>query len=290
MTRVGSLFFQPPSRQNAPRSDLPASSITTLHCSLPTHNSRQLHGTDRHHLSLHLLDGRATGRCGKGSSSSDSLPSSLSTLFQDPSSPHNLPELLGTIYEDPETANLTIKVTPSSSIPSIVGDRSSDVRFSDLRPELSFPLRPLEPSNLGAGLTVPPPDATKGVEALWVQLTFIEGGFVIHLRLHCWIAGADSAARFDEVWFERARLLATGSMIGDDTDGLLLKCMVRFHDRQQLTNTLASNTSVQLDHPDLLHVPGGRRVWAGIDLPPIVLLIIIRFHTFLMTYLPFLLP
>lgn len=223
------------------------------------------------------------------------LSQSLTTFFQSPEpSAYNLPELLGTIYEDPKTGYLTVKITPDSSVPFIVKDRSSQARFSDLRPKQGFPLRPLKPSIFGQSVTAPPPDATKGVAALWVQLTFIDGGFVVHLHIHHWIAGASSAAKLVEAWFERARLMArtadTNNDLPTDLTTLFSECTIQFGNRQQLTDTLAAVTAPQLSHPDLLHVPGGRRVWAGMDFPPIVLLILLRLFTFFMTYLPFFFP
>ena len=223
------------------------------------------------------------------------LTQSLETFFQRPErSPHNLPELLGKIYEDPNTGNLTVRVTPDSAVPFITSDRSSDVSFADLSPDSSFPLQPLKPSIFGLGLTTPPPKAKKGVQALWVQLTFIDGGFVIHLHIHHWIAGAASAGLFVEAWFERARLLArsldTSSGAGISMTNVVPKCKTKFTDREELTASLNSITVPQLEHPDLLHVPGGRRVWAGMDMHPVLLLILMKIFTFMITYLPFLLP
>ncbi|KAI1621403.1 hypothetical protein EDD37DRAFT_638020 [Exophiala viscosa] len=223
------------------------------------------------------------------------LSQSLATFFQSAGpSAYNLPELLGTIYEDPGTGYLTVKVSHSSSVPFIVKDRSSQARFSDLKPDQGFPPQPLKPTIFEPGVTAPPPDAAKGIPALWVQLTFIDGGFVVHVHIHHWIAGASSTARLVEAWFERARLMTTTTdMKSDlhmDLSSLFSSCTIKMGHRQQLTHTLAAITAPQLGHPDLLHVPGGRRVWAGMDFPPIVLLILIKVFTFIMTYLPFILP
>ncbi|KAK4939351.1 hypothetical protein LTR10_020338 [Elasticomyces elasticus] len=239
-------------------------------------------------LSAHLTDSEKSGL-------ESILAQSLATFFEAPEpSAYNLPELLGTIYEDASTGYLTVKVSTSSSVPFIVKERSSQARFCDLKPEHGFPLRPLKPSIFGPSVTAPPPDATEGVGALWVQLTYTEGGFVIHLHIHHWIAGASSAARLVEAWFERARLMATSANMKSDLhmdlSSVFSKCTIQFGHRQQLTDTLAAVTAPQLSHPDILHVPGGRRVWAGMDFPPIVLLILLNVFTFCMTYLSFLLP
>lgn len=227
----------------------------------------------------------------------DTLTRSLATFFQRPHrSPYNLPELLGKIYEDRATGNCTVKVTPSSSVPFIVSDRSSNFRFADLQPEASFPLQPLKPSIFGPGLTTPPPAATEGVEALWVQLTFLNGGFVIHVHIHHWIAGVASAGRLVEAWFERARLLA--SLMTSDSktdemglmDDIVSSSTIRLVGRETLADSLNSVTVPQLEHPHLLHVPGGRRVFAGLDLHPFLLWLLVGVLKFMLTYLAFILP
>ena len=219
------------------------------------------------------------------------LKDSLATFFQQPlRSPYNLPELLGKIYEDPTTSNLIVNVTPSSSVLFVVNDRS-DILFTELKPDASFPVQPLTPSIFGPSITSPPPNAKKGVPAFWVQLTFLNGGFAIHVHIHHWIAGVSGAGRLVEAWFERARLLA--QTVDTDIhrmDDVVSNSTIQLGGREALTEALNTVTVPQLKHPEFLHKPGGRRIWAGLDLHPLLLWVLVKTFLFLFMYFPFIMP
>ena len=139
----------------------------------------------------------------------DRLKQSLESFLRQPEEGVlALPQLLGKIYQDPESGRLSVKVTKSSTIPFVVST-ASHVTLQQLRPDLGFPSRCLDPKLFANGMeAVAKPDRTGGFQAFNVQLTFITGGFVICLNKHHYLLDATAVGYLIRWWFKRAACLA----------------------------------------------------------------------------------
>ncbi|KAI9791837.1 MAG: hypothetical protein M1816_003382 [Peltula sp. TS41687] len=191
-----------------------------------------------------------------------------------------LPQLLGKIHQDPESGRLSVKVTETSSIPFVVST-ADHVTLQQLRPDLGFPSRCLDPKLFATGMeAIAKPDRSGGFQSFNVQLTFITGGFVICLNKHHYLLDATAVGHLIRWWFKRAACLA-------EDDKRLVKLKVEtdaktlaVHDQSALT--LHKPVPPQ-DHPEWKVVSGAGPYVFGFPLPSATVMFIAK-------HLPFVKP
>ncbi|KAH8659926.1 hypothetical protein BX600DRAFT_466948 [Xylariales sp. PMI_506] len=211
------------------------------------------------------------------------MHSALESLLREPQEGvHGYPELLGELREDPKTRMVSIYVTKDSSVPFTVSYRH-DIAYQDLRPDLGFPPKFLKKSIFAPRFTGPAfPDSTGAYEGFWVQLTFINGGFVIVTSRHHWLADGNALAAFIQLWFQRAR---NAERSDQEADFIPSNIAREIHDRSLLHEEKLVET---LPHPEYKVKPGsGRTLMPGVPLLSRWLFVLIQALLTVLRFVPF---
>ncbi|KAH8810772.1 transferase family-domain-containing protein [Xylogone sp. PMI_703] len=175
-----------------------------------------------------------------------------------------LPQLLGKIYQNASNGRLSVKVTKTSTFPFVISTRQ-DVSLEDLKPDLGFPSRLLDPKVFSTNIeAIAKTDRSGGAQAFHIQVTFIKGGYVICVNKHHHLLDATATGHLVRWWFERAASLVTGDQpcafkLEEDGNALSI------HDQSSLVQL---KEVPQQEHPEWKVVPGAGPHCFGFELPP----------------------
>lgn len=194
----------------------------------------------------------------------DRLKKSLQSFLREPKEGVlGLPEILGKIHSEPSTGRPCVKVIKSSSIRFVVSHRN-DVTYKQLEPENGFPMRLLRSDIFATGLaSVPTPDRNGGVEGFSIQVTFVEGGFVICVSKHHFVLDGNAVSNLIKWWFKKARSYSTEQRM-TDVELVPESKMMALHDKSSL---LLERQVEPQEHLEWKSVPGSPPTVFGV-IPP----------------------